>query len=69
MQDYAGARDAFQRCVELCPEFTKAWVSWAQLEKRMRLQDLGDHVERCRTVLQRGLALNPNNAGLCQVRA
>jgi hypothetical protein len=71
-QDYAGARDAFQQCVALCPDFTKAWVSWAQLEKRVRSDSsaaLGDHLQRCRTVLQRGLSLNPNNARLCQVGA
>ena len=67
LQDYVRARDAFQRCVELCPDFTKAWVSWAQLEKRVRLGDGVDHVERCRCVLQRGLTLNPKNASLCQV--
>ncbi|BDA42044.1 probable protein high chlorophyll fluorescent 107 [Coccomyxa sp. Obi] len=65
-QDYVRARDAFQRCVELCPDFTKAWVSWAQLEKRVKLGDGVDHVERCRCVLQRGLTLNPKNASLCQ---
>ena len=47
LQDYLGARSAFAECVQLCPDFSKAWVSWAQMEKRTRLEALGDHMHRC----------------------
>lgn len=57
----------------------KAWVSYAQMEKRCAL--VGGHsasheaavvgskdrFQRCRTVLQRGLTINPNSACLVQV--
>lgn len=46
LQDYAAARDAFAQCVQLCPDYAKAWVSWAQMEKRTRLEALGDHLHR-----------------------
>ena len=51
----------------MCPDLVQAWVSWAQFEKRAQQGSLGDHLQRCRSVLQRGLTLNPNNAKLCQV--
>ena len=51
----------------MCPDLVQAWVSWAQFEKRVQQGCLGDHLQRCRSVLQRGLTLNPNNAKLCQV--
>ena len=142
-QDYAGARRAFQECVDICPSYGKAWVSWAQvntdlalpdspsvlstmhmrlcardhcsvvrsprtlapchrappaqlwlqhsqaawmramtstpglltgrcavacqMEKRSRAAGAGDHLARCRMVLQQGLSLNPDSAPLCQV--
>ena len=31
MQNYKGARRAFQTCVAVDPDFSKAWVSWAQV--------------------------------------
>ncbi len=68
-QDYSAAREAFQECVQMCPDLVQAWVSWAQFEKRVQQGCLGDHLQRCRSVLQRGLTLNPNNAKLCQVLA
>ena len=61
------AREAFQECVQMCPDLVQAWVSWAQFEKRVQQGSIGDHLQRCRSVLQRGLTLNPNNAKLCQV--
>lgn len=30
MQNYKGARRAFQNCISVIPDFSKAWVSWAQ---------------------------------------
>ena len=51
----------------MCPDLVQAWVSWAQFEKRAQQGSVGDHLQRCRSVLQRGLTLNPNNAKLCQV--
>ena len=53
----------------MCPDLIQAWVSWAQFEKRAQQGCLGDHLHRCRSVLQRGLTLNPNNAKLCQVNS
>lgn len=51
----------------MCPSYGKAWVSWAQMEKRTRAAGAGDHLARCRMVLQQGLSLNPDSAPLCQV--
>ena len=51
----------------MCPDLVQAWVSWAQFEKRAQQGSVGDHLQRCRSVLQQGLTLNPNNAKLCQV--
>ena len=51
----------------MCPSYGKAWVSWAQMEKRTRTAGAGDHLARCRMVLQQGLSLNPDSAPLCQV--
>eukprot|EP00884_Botryococcus_braunii_P004650 jgi/Botrbrau1/14186/Bobra.182_3s0119.1 len=64
-QEFEKAREAFQRCTELCPDFSSAWVSWAQMEKRCT-QDRLENMERCRQVLQRGLRLNPEESRLCQ---
>ncbi len=38
-----------------------------QMEKRSRAAGAGDHLARCRMVLQRGLTINPDSAPLCQV--
>jgi hypothetical protein len=51
----------------------KAWVSYAQMEKRWA-SSLTPHIgaaqrfDRCRAVLQRGLLHNPTSACLVQVR-
>lgn len=50
------------------PGMCKAWVSYAQMEKRSRATS-GRGEERwqhCRSVLQRGLAANPTSACLVQ---
>lgn len=31
LQNYKGARRAFQTCIAANPDFSKAWVSWAQV--------------------------------------
>lgn len=48
---------------ELHPDHHKAWVSWAQLEKRIAQEE---RFAKCRDVLQRGLTLNPNSVFLIQ---
>ena len=44
------AREAFQECVQMCPDLIQAWVSWAQFEKRAQQGSVGDHLQRCRSV-------------------
>jgi lipopolysaccharide biosynthesis regulator YciM len=68
LQDWTKAREAFEECCAASPDFVKAWVSWAQLEKRVSLAsaDTQDRFKRCREVLQRGLQMNPQSAALCQ---
>lgn len=48
---------------ELHPDHHKAWVSWAQLEKRIAQEE---RFARCRDILQRGLTLNPDSVFLIQ---
>jgi hypothetical protein len=45
----------------------KAWVSYAQMEKRHAHPSSVERFERCRAVLQRGLTRNPTSACLVQV--
>lgn len=65
-QNYKGARRAFQNCIAVIPEFSKAWVSWAQMEKRTVVEGREDNIERCRKILQQGLSLNPTDAKILQ---
>jgi tetratricopeptide (TPR) repeat protein len=65
-QNHKAARRAFQTCIAVIPDFSKAWVSWAQMEKRTVAEGQGDGIERCRRILQQGLALNPTDAKILQ---
>ncbi|KAK9860424.1 hypothetical protein WJX84_011109 [Apatococcus fuscideae] len=67
-QTFERARDAFADCVASCPSLVKAYISWAQMEKRSRTAGEQDdaHLHRARVVLQRGLTRNPYSASLCQ---
>lgn len=65
-QNHKAARRAFQTCIAVIPDFSKAWVSWAQMEKRAVVEGQGDNIERCRRILQQGLALNPRDAKIMQ---
>ena len=52
--------------------WTSGLIEWRlccvhQMEKRTRAAAAGDHLARCRIVLQQGLSLNPDSAPLCQV--
>lgn len=62
-EDYAGARAVFAALTSEYPDFYKAWVSWAQMEKR---SNPDERFMRCREVLQRGLTSNPQSAALIQ---
>ncbi|DBA97504.1 hypothetical protein WJX77_006572 [Trebouxia sp. C0004] len=59
------ARTAFEECCRADPDNTKAWVSWAQFEKRVK-KDHQDRFQSCRQVLQQGLTLNRTSAALIQ---
>lgn len=48
------------------PCLLKAWVSWAQMEKRSIPRGDEGRWAACRTVLQRGLLVNPNAPPLLQ---
>lgn len=66
---YAGTRARAHHVLhtaltELHPDHHKAWVSWAQLEKRSIAHE--ERFARCRDVLQRGLTLNPDSVFLIQ---
>ena len=70
-QQFAPARQAFQSLLEESPGDVKAWISWAQMEKRgERACGDSDKYPRCRLVLQRALTHNlqnlPGAAQLCQ---
>ncbi|KAK9838973.1 hypothetical protein WJX74_007022 [Apatococcus lobatus] len=67
-QQFESARDAFADCVAACPSLVKAYISWAQMEKRSLLEgeQEGCHLRRAQRVLQRGLTRNPYSASLCQ---
>jgi len=59
IQQYDHARRSFQNCVAVWPDFCRAWVSYAQMEKKFSRED-------CRQVLQLGLKLNPRSDCLLQ---
>jgi len=59
IQQYDRARRSFQNCVAVWPDFCRAWVSYAQMEKKFSRED-------CRQVLQLGLKLNPRSDCLLQ---
>lgn len=61
--EFEAARASFQRLTEVHPHACKAYVSWAQMEKRM-MDDM--RFLRCRNVLQAGTARNPDSACLIQ---
>lgn len=65
-ENYQGARDAFEVLLLQYPHMCKAWVSYAQVERRLgRISD-PNRFEAARQVLQRGLQLNPGSACLAQ---
>ncbi|KAL3149125.1 hypothetical protein ABBQ32_001964 [Trebouxia sp. C0010 RCD-2024] len=61
----AAARTAFEICCTTHPDHTKAWVSWAQFEKRVK-KDQQERFHSCRQVLQQGLSINRTSAALIQ---
>eukprot|EP00877_Chromochloris_zofingiensis_P006341 jgi/Chrzof1/1960/Cz10g28010.t1 len=65
-EDYKGARQAFEVLLRRYPFLCKAWVSYAQMEKRIGRRSDPDRMEACRVILQRGLQLNPSSACLAQ---
>ena len=65
---HGGRRRAFEGLLTRQPSMCKAWVSYAQMEKRSHVGRGEERWQRCRSVLQRGLAANPTSACLVQVR-
>ncbi|KIZ02203.1 hypothetical protein MNEG_5750 [Monoraphidium neglectum] len=65
-QQHGAAREAFEELLRAHPNMCKAWVSYAQMEKR--IGRLGDpqRLHIARFVLQRGLSSNPDSACLAQ---
>jgi len=59
-QEYVLARRAFTRCLKLDTAYSRAWVSYAQMEKR-----LGNRA-RGRQILQMGLRRSPRDYALLQ---
>lgn len=65
-EKYDQARVAFEQLVQQHPTFCKAWVSYAQMERRMgRISD-PLRLAVARQILQRGLATNPDSGCLAQ---
>ncbi|KAL4431107.1 hypothetical protein ABPG75_006363 [Micractinium tetrahymenae] len=65
-EQFDRARRVFQAAVTADPCLLKAWVSWAQMEKRSIPRGDDGRWDACRTVLQRGLLVNPNAPPLLQ---
>lgn len=66
VEEYRAARKVFEALLVRYPNMCKAWVSYAQMEKRSTKHLTMERFERCRLVLQRGLQLNPTSACLAQ---
>lgn len=64
-EQFTKAREAFRELTTTFPAFDKAWVSWAQMEKRCSGQTT-QRFHHCREVLQRGLTMNPGSIKLVQ---
>jgi len=65
-QQYEKSRRVFQAISQAYPNLCRAWVSWAQMEKKAGADSTVLDYEGCRAVLQRGLQLNPRSSCLCQ---
>lgn len=65
-QDHESARRVFEILLARFPNFCKAWVSYAQMEKRLSRSSTAAGPSKCREILQRGLRLNPSSACLAQ---
>ncbi|GBF90047.1 hypothetical protein Rsub_02755 [Raphidocelis subcapitata] len=63
---YGAARDAFEALVRAHPHCCKAWVSYAQMEKRVGRNGEPERLQIARYILQRGLSSNPDSACLAQ---
>lgn len=68
-EEYEAARAVFEQVVAIYPELTKAWVSYAQMEKRVGkcagMQGV-QRFNRCREVLQRAMTIHPTSPELTQ---
>ncbi|KAK3282480.1 hypothetical protein CYMTET_9784 [Cymbomonas tetramitiformis] len=56
---YSDARNEFKELLKTYPHFEKAWISYAQMEKRQSRAE-------CRSILRDGLYENPRSASLLQ---
>eukprot|EP00803_Ostreobium_quekettii_P006328 evm.model.scf_387.5 EVM.evm.TU.scf_387.5 scf_387:82475-83755(-) len=70
-QDFEAGRTAFEELLEEFPGMCKAWVSYAQMEKRATRRggrkSSRERWESVRQVLQRGMTFNPRSACLAQL--
>ena len=65
LERYDEAREKFADFLSQKPDCCKAWVSWAQMEKRAESRGHGSS-QRPREILQKGLTHNKNSACLIQ---
>eukprot|EP00879_Flechtneria_rotunda_P021515 GHRR01022676.1.p1 GENE.GHRR01022676.1~~GHRR01022676.1.p1 ORF type:complete len:140 (+),score=15.73 GHRR01022676.1:193-612(+) len=66
-EHYHQAREAFEALLEQHPRLCKAWVSYAQMERRLGRTHDPLRMEVARQILQRGLQRNPDSGCLAQV--
>eukprot|EP00775_Hariotina_reticulata_P002867 gene2867-3159_t len=65
-EQYEEARAVFEDLLRQYPSMCKAWVSYAQMERRLgRIAD-PFHFHMARQILQKGLQLNPDSGCLAQ---
>ncbi|GFR46257.1 hypothetical protein Agub_g7809, partial [Astrephomene gubernaculifera] len=69
-QQYDEAAQAFEDFLQREPGHDKAWISYAQMSKKRYMQHGAPSLayEACGSVLDRGLALNPQAAKIWQSR-
>lgn len=66
-QEFETANSSFEALVTKYPDHTKAWISYAQLQKK-RFKQVGPAIgcTACKEVLERAFAVNPSNGKIVQ---